>query len=311
MVEISAAVCKKQGLPGYRQKKHNIKKLRKISINISKCKRGRPKKESTKQEKEKNLRQSYRDMIRESQKMINQAEDIIKCYSIEDKKLHSNILEFKNYANILIDQIERRVFFGETIPHEEKIFSIFEPHTEWISKGKAKAPVELGKRVTVVEDQYRFLLHHRVMDRETDDKVAFEVIENTKKIFPNLSSCSFDKGFYSKENIEKLSEMLDSVAMPKKGKLSAKDKERESSEEFIEARKRHPAVESAINALEVHGLDRCLDFGIKGFERYVALAITSRNIQRIGALVRAKQLRIKQLHKQKNSQGPPQMKQAA
>ena len=44
----------------------------------------------------------------------------------------------------LQDQIRRRVLEGETIPHEEKQFSLFEPHTRWIMKGKAGRPVELG-----------------------------------------------------------------------------------------------------------------------------------------------------------------------
>ncbi len=47
----------------------------------------------------------------------------------------------------------------------------------------------------------------------------------------------------------------------------------------------HSAVESAINALEVHGLDLCRDHGIVGFKRYVAWAVVARNIHRIGALL--------------------------
>ena len=50
--------------------------------------------------------------------------------------------EYLGYAHLLRDQVERRVLKGETIPHDEKIFSVFEPHTRWISKGKAGTPVE-------------------------------------------------------------------------------------------------------------------------------------------------------------------------
>ncbi len=161
---------------------------------------------------------------------------------------------------------------------------MFQPHTEWICKGKAKAPFELGKRVSIVEDQYGFILNARVMDRETDDKVAVPIIQKTKNDFENLSTCSFDKGYYSKENAEELSKILDLVVLPKKGRLSKKDQERETSETFKKYRKKHSAVESAINALEIHGLDRCPDKGLDGFKRYVALAIVSRNIQKIGAI---------------------------
>jgi hypothetical protein len=78
------------------------------------------------------------------------------------------------------------------------------------------------------------------------------------------------------------------MELPKKGRLSVADKERESSPEFIEARQQHSAVESAINALVVHGLDLCRDHGIDGFKRYVALAVVARNIQRLGSIVRSR-----------------------
>ena len=68
----------------------------------------------------------------------------------------------------------------EAIPHAEKVFSIFEPHTEWVAKGKAGVPVELGLRVCVVEDPHRFILHHAVMEKTTDDQVAVPVAERAK-----------------------------------------------------------------------------------------------------------------------------------
>jgi len=73
--------------------------------------------------------------------------------------------------------------------------------------------------------------------------------------------------------------------------IPQKDKALESEDAFKKARQQHPAVESAINALEVHGLDRCPDQGIHGFKRYVGLAVVARNIQRIGAeLIRRRRI---------------------
>ena len=197
--------------------------------------------------------------------------------------------KFVAHAERQIDQIRRRVLNGETIPHKEKIFSLHEPHTEWVVKGKAGVPVELGLRVAVVEDQHGFILNHQVMEGITDDQVAIPIIEETKALFPNISSASFDKGFHSPQNQAELKPLLDKVVMPKKGKLSEADKEREHAPEFIDLRHQHSAVESAINALEVHGLDRCPDHGIDGFKRYVALAIVARNIQRLGAILRGQE----------------------
>jgi hypothetical protein len=184
-----------------------------------------------------------------------------------------------------MNQIDRRVLKGEVIAHAEKVFSIFESHTEWISKGKAGVPVELGLRVCVLEDQYQFILHHRVMEKETDDGVATTMVKEAQKRFPNLRASSFDKGFHSPKNQQELSECLDLLALPRKGKLSKQAQAIESSEGFRQARRKHSGVESCINALEHHGLDRCLDRGIEGFKRYVALSIVARNIQIIGAIL--------------------------
>jgi transposase, IS5 family len=196
-----------------------------------------------------------------------------------------------------IDQIKRRILQGEKIHHPEKTFSIFQRHTEWISKGKAGMPVELGLKVCVMESQYQFIMLHEVMENKTDDQVAVSMVRETRKRYRGLDAISFDKGFHSRENQEILKEELKLVALPRKGKLSQQAREIEGSEEFREARRKHSAVESGINALEVHGLDYCPDHGIDGFKRYVALAIVARNIQRIGVILQKRER--KQIEKRK------------
>ena len=129
------------------------------------------------------------------------------------------------------------------------------------------------------------------MQNETDDKIAVPIIQETKDRFVALGSCSFDKGFHSPEKQEKLRELLDLVVLPRKGKLFAINREIENSEEFREARRKHSAVEFSINALENHGLDRCRDHGIEGFERYVGLSVLARNIQIIGHVLQQKKLK--------------------
>jgi hypothetical protein len=112
------------------------------------------------------------------------------------------------------------------------------------------------------------------MQQETDDQIAIPIIEQVQRRFPDFKGCSFDKGFHSPHNQTKLAAMLDMSVLPRKGKLSAINQEIENSEAFKAARRKHSAVESAINALENHGLDRCPDHGIEGLKRYVALALT-------------------------------------
>jgi len=157
-------------------------------------------------------------------------------------------------------------------------------------------PVELGLKVCVVEDTQGYLLHHQVMQRQTDDQIAIDLIGATRARYPNLSVCSFDKGFHSPENQIELANLLDRVVLPKKGRCNQRELARQSSEAFKASRRQHSAVESGINALEVHGLDRCLDHGLHGFKRYVALAVVARNIQKLGAELHKK---IQQQEKRK------------
>ncbi len=201
------------------------------------------------------------------------------------------ILKYIGYAEKFIDQINRRVIDGATIPHAEKVFSIFEEHTEWISKGKAGVPQQLGIRVCIVRDQFGFILQHKVMENETDDKVAVSIIFDAKQKFKNIKSCSFDKGFHSPTNQKELAKILDTVILPFKGKLSEKRKAIEYSEEFLEARKKHSAVESSIGALQNHGLKKCPDHGIHGFKRYVSMGMLAMNFQILGHAIQQKELK--------------------
>ena len=171
---------------------------------------------------------------------------------------------------------------------DEKVFSIFESHTRWISKGKAGTPVELGVPVCVLEDNHGFILHHEVMWQGSDVDYAQPMIRETQARFPELRWCSFDRGFHSPENRLRLDELLDHNVLPRKGRLSKVDREREQDERFVAMRRQHPAIESAINNLEHRGLDRVRAFGADGFARVVALSIVAFNIHRIGLLLRRK-----------------------
>ena len=120
------------------------------------------------------------------------------------------------------------------------------------------------------------------------------MVGETRQRFRTLRAVSMDKGFHSQANQKILKPRLDCVVLPKKGRLSQADKERESEPEFVCLRKQHSAVESAINALEVHGLDKCPDHGIEGFKRYVAMSVVARNIQRLGAVLRQQEQEAEQ-----------------
>src|SRR3990172_1752987 len=103
-----------------------------------------------------------------------------------------------------------------------------------------------------------------------------------------LKSISFDKGFYKKENKELLSLYIPEVIMPKKGKKNKAEQEEESSKTFKKLRHKHSAVESDINRLEHHGLDRCPDKGLNAFKRYCALGVLAANLHKLGNVLQEK-----------------------
>jgi transposase, IS5 family len=284
-------------ITGWRQGNHLYKKLKKLVREIGRMKKlirdskGRESKDPKRAEqKRKELERKqqevlglHREVLKLAQGIVSRAEADLKVCQPHTNKEKAE--EFLGHAKRQIDQIRRRVLQGATIPAEEKVYSVFEPHTDWICKGKAGVPQELGVMVSILEDQHGFVLHHRVMQKQTDSEVAVPIVKEAKSRFPNLKSCSFDKGYHSPENQDELSKILDEVILPKKGKLGEARLEVETSESFVNARNRHSAVESGINCLEHHGLSRCLDHGIDGFKRCVSLAVLSKNIYLLGRLI--------------------------
>jgi len=301
-IETCAELAQANGLSEWRQSRYNIHQFRKAYQKVQRLRHSTSRDEAKREAKRQEIEAAYQTYLDQAEGYLERAR-----YTRDRLQIGCSIPEamltpldgYMAHAERQIEQIRRRVLQGETIPHHEKVFSIFQPHTEWIVKGKAGVPVELGLRVGVVEDQHGFILHHQVMEKCTDDQVAVPLVEQTQARHPELSSVSFDKGFHSPRNQAELKEILDRVVLPKKGKRSKADAERENDPEFIRLRRRHSAVESAINALEVHGLDRCPDHGIDGFKRYVALAVVARNIQQLGVV-----LRKQEAEAEKRKRGP-------
>lgn len=203
------------------------------------------------------------------------------------------LVKYKNYVTRFTDQIARRLLKGEVIPAEEKVFSIFEEHTEWITKGKLNKKVELGHLLLITTDQHQFIVDYKVMENQRDASQVVGLCERIKKCYPgkNIYSHSFDKGFFSKDNLSTLqSAAIEQVILTKKGRHNKADKARESTPTFKQLRNAHSAVESNINMLEHHGLSRCMDKGVKGYKRCVGLSVLAYNLPILGNVLKAKQL---------------------
>jgi hypothetical protein len=200
--------------------------------------------------------------------------------------------QYIDYIAKFINQVERRLLKGEVIPADEKIFSIFEPHTEWISKGKLNKKVELGHLVLITTDQHSFIVDYKVMEKQKDAQQVNDLANRIKTKFSNaaISSHSFDKGFWSKENFAILEQQeIATAILPKRGRHTKEDTKRESEPGYKLLRRKHSAVESNINMLEHHGLNRCPDKGLKQYKNYVGLSVLAYNLHQLGNKIVAKQ----------------------
>lgn len=296
-ITLVARLAEELGLSGWRKSKYNLEQIRYQFLNTQRLKHSSSQDEKVKEARAGEIRKRHQQYIDDCRGMLDRVESTLKEVDLNSPLLPitiygriNEIKYFVQHAQHQIELIQRRVINDEKIPHGEKVFSIFEEYTEWISKGKAGISQELGLNVCVITDHHNFILHHRVMQDETDVDIAVPVVKEVLKDF-NLKSMSFDKGFHSPENQAELAEVVEQVVLPKKGKLSKERQKVEREPEFIRLRHAHSAIESTINGLDHSGLDRCPDRTVTGFRRYVAIGVIARNLKTLGAAIRSRLLK--------------------
>jgi IS5 family transposase len=200
------------------------------------------------------------------------------------------LLHYMQLTEKVCGTARRRVLWGETVPNEEKIFSIFEPHTELIKRGKQPNPIQYGHNVLVIEDSVGFICYYQALANGVLDQDALvpAMTKLQKRLGGKIERASFDRAFHTPDNQEKLAEIVAHPCLPKKGQALGRQQQEEASVAFREARQSHPGVESAIGALQSgNGQERCRDKSKVGHERYVGLGILGRNLQVLGKLLLA------------------------
>ena len=194
------------------------------------------------------------------------------------------VLTLEHFMELLekhIDLVDRRILKGETIPHEEKMFSVFETYTQWITKGKMNPSVELGKKLNITTDQWGLIVDYQIMEDQQDRDIVIELADRILSNY-NVASWSFDKGYWLKENKEILQLEVSTVVIPKLGKRNKTEEEEEHGRLFKKLKNKHSAIESNINELEHRGLDRCPDRGYAHFKKYIGLGVCAYNLKKIG-----------------------------
>ena len=288
VLELCADLTVPFGLPGWRQQSHLQKIIKRIVRNI-----GRRARSKNPKQKE-NVEKLYRVLLKRAEEILDRADTLVLTLESEcemDLGLLGKLAELRDFmarTRQVCSTAYRRVILGEEVPNSEKLFSIFEPHTQLYKRGKASTPIQFGRQALVYEDSAGFIVHHHVMLRDSQDQDV--AVEQTrilqKRVDHKIEELSFDCGFHSPENQEGLQSLVDHPCLPKKGSKQSAEQMGEASVRFRQARKRHAGVESAIGAMQSgNGLKRSRDRQLIGFERYVALGILGRNLHTLGKTV--------------------------
>ena len=297
MLPLAAELAAAHGRDGWRQHEHLLKKVRQLVLTIDRA--GRAKRQGADR-----LKPGYQKLLELAKDLLQRGRRLLLTLAFAMGPTEPSLDQLKNRAapatrkGLLLHYIlltekvctnaRRRVLHGETLTNEEKIFSIFEPHTELINRGKQPNPIEFGHKVLVIEDAVGFVVDYQVVkDGVLDQDLVVPVLKQVQKRFKNkIQSASFDRAFHTPDNQKELAEIVTTPCIAAKGAKQGRQQQEEGTVAFRQARQDHPGVESAIGALQAgNGLERCRDRSKRGYERYVGLGILGRNLHTLGKLL--------------------------
>ena len=201
--------------------------------------------------------------------------------------------EIERYCGLgsrVIDQARRRVLHGEQVLNAQKIYSIFEPHTDLIKRGKVRTPIEFGHKVFLAESAQGLITQYEVLKGNPSDEVhVVPSLQRHKQAFgraPELYGS--DRGFFSEQNVTSCTRHgVKVVCIPQRGGRKTPEREAcEKSAEFKEGQRFRAGIEGRISVLfRGRGMKRCLAEGAERFELWVAAAVLANNLMNIAALL--------------------------
>ena len=206
------------------------------------------------------------------------------------EELRKQITDFCQLGDRVVAQARRRVIHNEQVPTAEKIYSIFEPHTALIKRGKAGKPIEFGHKIYLAETRTGLITQYWVLDgNPSDEDHVLKSVRSHKTMFGRAPKLyANDRGSYSPDNVKGCEqEGVDCVCIPQRGGKKAAERETlEHTAEFKQGQRFRAGIEGRISVLfRGRGMKRCLASGRRGLELLVGLAVLANNLLRIAALL--------------------------
>lgn len=244
------------------------------------------------------LARKYRDLIDVTTEVIEKAEVAAGTASaatfreplaaLQVEALCTQVEQFASLGRRVIEQSARRIFRGETVPAAEKLYSIFETHTDMIKRGKVHKPVEFGHKVLLVESRIGLITDYRILDGNPidSDQLVPSVERHIQRFNTAPDVLAGDRGFHEPAacvTVRRRGVKL--VAIPQRGgKTTAAQERFEKSRPFKRAQAFRSGIEGRISVLfRGRGMKRCLWSGRERFELFIAAAVLANNLMVIAA----------------------------
>jgi IS5 family transposase len=214
--------------------------------------------------------------------------DVLNVMAIEE--LRKKIEHFCRLGSGVIEQARRRVLNGEQVPNDQKIYSIFEPHTDLIKRGKVRTPVEFGHKVFLAESAQGLITQYEVLNGNPCDEVhVAPSLRRHRQAFGRVPELyGSDRGFFSEQNLASSKhDGVKVVCIPQRGGRKTAEREAyENSADFKQGQRFRAGIEGRISVLfRGRGMKRCLAEGRDRFELLVGAAVLANNLMRIADLL--------------------------
>jgi IS5 family transposase len=245
----------------------------------------------------------YRQLIRVSRRVVAKARQVLKHTQnahghnlMDDLAIQALRKEIEHYCQLgdrVIDQARRRVLEAEQVPSDQKIYSIFESHTDLIKRGKTQKPIEFGHKVFLAESSRGLITQYRVLKGNPADEhhVALSLQHHQQTFGQAPQLYGADRGFYSPHNLAACQQAgVQLVSIPQRGGKKTPERTAiEKSPAFKKGQRFRAGIEGRISVLfRGRGMKRCLAEGRQRFELFVGAAVLANNLLRMAALLRAK-----------------------
>lgn len=236
------------------------------------------------------VRAPYRRLVQTARATVRQAEQVLSVLQEQEAKaaetLAQTLQTFLPRLKQVLAQTVRRVLEDASVPAEEKLVSIFEPHSDIIRRGKPRKATEFGHKVWLGEVEGGFIAQYRVLDGNPADKRQWQpTIERHLQQFGHPPwQVSADRGVHSGDNERLATDLgVKRVILPKPGYKSQKRRAHEKQRWFRRGRRFHAGVEGRISVISrKHGLDRCRNHDKIGFEQWVGWGVIANNLTALG-----------------------------